>query len=602
MSRRSGEAVARAPPGSRSLPGATTPPPPNEKDPAGTPGEGERGPVNFIEAIVQADLAAGKHQGIVTRFPPEPNGHLHIGHAKAFCLNFRLAEEHGGRCNLRFDDTNPVKEDVEYVDGIKADIRWMGFDWGEGLYFASDYFERLFEFAIQVIERGKAFVCDLSAEEVRAYRGTITEPGRNSPFRDRSIEENLDLFRRMRAGEFPDGARTLRAKIDMAAPNLNMRDPVMYRINRAHHHRTGDDWCIYPTYDWAHGQSDAIEGITHSLCSLEFENHRPLYDWFLDNFDAPSRPRQIEFARLNLTYTVMSKRKLLRLVEEGHVAGWDDPRMPTISGLRRLGYTASSIRTFMERIGLTKVAGTHDLALLENCLREELNRTAPRRMAVLEPLKVVITNFPEGEVEPIEAINNPEDESAGTREVPLAREIWIERSDFRRDPPRKFRRLAPGREVRLRYAYCITCDEVIEDPDTGEVAELRCTYDPETSHGQTPDGRKVKGIIHWVSAGHAVRAEVRKYDHLFLTPSPEAVEEGGDFLDNLNPESLEVLPDARLEPSLAGVEPGARFQFERHGYFCVDTTDSRPDAPVINLTVPLRDTWAKIEKRQKKSS
>ncbi len=580
----------------------TSPPPPcpNEKNPAGTPGEGERSSVNFIEAIVQADLAAGKHAGIVTRFPPEPNGHLHIGHAKAFCLNFRLAEEHGGQCNLRFDDTNPVKEDVEYVDGIKADIRWMGCDWGEGLYFASDYFERLFEFANQVIDRGKAFVCDLSAEDVRAYRGTITEPGRNSPFRDRSVEENLDLFRRMRAGEFPDGARTLRAKIDMAHPNLNMRDPVMYRINRAHHHRTGDDWCIYPTYDWAHGQSDAIEGITHSLCSLEFENHRPLYDWFLDNFDAPSRPRQIEFSRLNLTYTVMSKRKLLRLVEEGHVAGWDDPRMPTLAGLRRLGYTASSIRTFMERIGLTKVAGTHDLALLENCLREELNRTAPRRLAVLNPLKVVITNFPEGEVEPIEAINNPEDEAAGTREVPLAREIWVERSDFRRDPPRKFRRLAPGREVRLRYAYCITCDEVIEDPDSGEVVELRCTYDPETAHGQTPDGRKVKGIIHWVSAAHAVRAEVRKYDHLFRTPSPEDVEEGGDFLNNLNPDSLEILPDARLEPSLAGVEPGKRFQFERHGYFCVDTTDSTPDAPVINLTVPLRDTWAKIEKRQKK--
>jgi len=577
-----------------------TPPNDDETTSAANPDGGERSSVNFIEAIVQEDLASGKHDRIVARFPPEPNGHLHIGHAKAFCLSFGLAEKYGGQCNLRFDDTNPAKEDISYVEGIQDVIQWLGFDWGEGLYFASDYFEKLYDFAVQVIERGDAFVCDLTAEEVREYRGTITEPGRNSPFRDRSVEENLDLFRGMRDVEFLDGARTLRAKIDMASPNLNLRDPVMYRIHRAHHHRTDDDWCIYPTYDWAHGQSDAIERITHSLCSLEFENHRPLYDWFLDHFDAPSHPRQIEFARLNLTYTVMSKRKLLRLVEEGHVSGWDDPRMPTLAGFRRLGFTPGSIRAFMDKIGLTKVASIIDLVVLENCLREELNQTAPRRLAVLDPLKVVITNFPKGTSEPIEAINNPEDEAAGTREVPLTREIYIERSDFRRDPPRKYRRLAPGREVRLRYAYCITCDEVIEDPATGEVVELRCTYDPETARGQTPDGRKVKGIIHWVSAEQAVRAEVRRYDHLFRVPNPDAVEAGGDFLDNLNPDSLEVLPNARLEPSLATAGAGDRFQFERHGYFCVDRADSSPEALVFNLTVPLRDSWAKIEKSQKK--
>ncbi|MEW6074068.1 MAG: glutamine--tRNA ligase/YqeY domain fusion protein [Planctomycetota bacterium] len=575
-----------------------TPRPAVPDPPPSPPGE-DGASLNFLEAIVAADVAAGKHGGRVqTRFPPEPNGYLHIGHSKALYINFGLAARYGGRCNLRFDDTNPATEETEYVEGIMRDIRWLGHDWGDGLYYASDYFETLYGFAVQMIERGCAYVCDLTAEETREYRGTITTPGRNSPYRERSVAENLDLFRRMRAGEFPDGARTLRAKIDMASPNLNLRDPVMYRILRAPHHRTGTAWCIYPTYDWAHGQSDAIEGITHSLCSLEFENHRPLYDWFLDHFDAPSRPRQIEFARLNITHTVMSKRKLLRLVKEGHVRGWDDPRMPTLAGLRRRGYTPTAIHAFLDKVGVTKADSTNDIALLEDCLRAELNRTAPRRMAVLDPLKVVITNFPADRVEEIEAVNNPEDESAGTRRVSLTREVFIERTDFRLDPPRKYHRLAPGREVRLRYAYCITCDEVVRDPATGEPVALRCTYDPATGKGQTPDGRKVRGIVHWVSAVHAATAEVRLYDHLFAAPFPEDVPEDGDFLDAVNPRSLEVIPAARLEPTLIHAVPGEWYQFERHGYFCVDSGDSRPGTPVFNRTVSLRDTWAKIERRE----
>jgi len=553
---------------------------------------------DFIRDIINEDNRTGKHQGRVqTRFPPEPNGYLHIGHAKSICLNFGIAADYNGLCNLRFDDTNPSKEDVEYVDSIMEDIHWLGFDWQDRLFYASDYFEQLYQWAVQLIEAGKAYVCDLNADQVRQYRGTLTEPGKNSPYRDRSIEENLDLFTRMRAGEFADGSRTLRAKIDMASPNLNMRDPVMYRILRATHHRTGDAWCIYPTYDYTHGQSDSLERITHSICTLEFENHRPLYDWFVKELGIFA-PRQIEFARLNLNYTVMSKRRLLELVKEGFVSGWDDPRMPTICGLRRRGYTPESIRNFCGRIGVAKFDGVIDIALLEHCLREDLNKRASRVMAVLRPLRVVIDNFPDGQVEQLDAVNNPEDASMGTRTVPFSRVLYIEQDDFREDPPKQFFRLAPGREVRLRWGYLITCTSVVKDPTSGEVVELHCTYDPATRGGNTPDGRKVKGTIHWVSADRAQTAEVRLYDSLFTTANPNDVPDGVDYKVNLNPKSLESLPTCYVEPSLAAAAPGDRFQFERLGYFCVDS-DSRPDALVFNRTVPLRDTWAKIEKGQK---
>jgi len=554
---------------------------------------------HFIRAVIDEDLKTGKFGGRVqTRFPPEPNGYLHIGHAKSICLNFGLAADYGGRCNLRFDDTNPTKEEMEYVASIREDVRWLGFDWEEREFYASDYFDQLYEWALDLIRKGKAYVCDLSADEIREYRGTLTAPGRESPYRNRTVDENLDLFQRMRAGAFPDGSRVLRAKIDMAAPNLNMRDPVMYRILRAEHHRTGNKWCIYPMYDWAHGQSDSIERITHSICTLEFEDHRPLYDWFLDQLDV-YHPQQIEFARLNLTYTVMSKRKLLQLVAEGHVSGWDDPRMPTISGFRRRGYTPEAIRVFCERIGLAKRDSTVDVALLEHCLREDLNRRALRVMAVLRPLKVVIDNYPEDQVEELEAVNNPEDPSMGTRKVPFSRVLYIERDDFREDPPKKFYRLAPGREVRLRYAYFVKCVDMVKDPATGEVVEIRCTYDPETRGGDAPDGRKVKATLHWVSAAHAVEAEVRLYDRLFLKETPGDDKEGVDFKVHLNPESLVVLRSGRLEPSLAHALPGSRYQFERLGYFCVDSVDSREGQLVFNQTVPLRDTWAKIEKAEK---
>ncbi|NLG83813.1 MAG: glutamine--tRNA ligase/YqeY domain fusion protein [Firmicutes bacterium] len=550
-------------------------------------------PANFIEEIIEEDLRTGRgDRRIHTRFPPEPNGYLHIGHAKAICLNFGLAAKYGGLCNLRFDDTNPSKEDPEYVEAIKEDIRWLGFDWDDRLYFASDYFERLYEFAVQLIKMGKAYVCDLSPEEIKEYRGTLTEPGRESPYRNRSVEENLDLFARMRAGEFPDGSRVLLAKIDMASPNLNLRDPVIYRILRVPHHRTGRKWCIYPMYDFAHPLSDALEGITHSLCTLEFEDHRPLYDWFLEALGIENPPRQIEFARLNLSYTVMSKRKLLQLVKEGHVRGWDDPRMPTISGLRRRGYTPEAIRDFCERIGVAKANSIVDIALLEHCLREDLNRRAPRVMAVLRPLRVVIENYPPDLVEEMEALNNPEDPSMGTRKVPFSRVIYIERDDFREDPPPKFYRLAPGREVRLRYAYFIKCTDVIKD-ENGKIIELRCTYDPETRGGRAPDGRQVKATIHWVSAAHAIPAEIRLYDRLFTKENPAEEE---DITACLNPKSLEVLTDCWLEPSLAGAPVGAHYQFERLGYFCVDP-DSTPERLVFNRTVELRDSWAKIEKK-----
>ncbi len=556
--------------------------------------EAEVGPVDFIRSIVEADLESGKHHGrVATRFPPEPNGYLHIGHAKSICLNFGIAEEQHGICNLRFDDTNPTKEDVEYVDAIKEDVAWLGFTWTAELY-ASDYFERLYQFAVELIRQGKAYVDSLNADEIRAYRGTLTEPGKDSPFRNRSIEENLDLFARMRADEFHDGAHVLRARIDMASPNFNMRDPTLYRIRHASHHRTGDTWCIYPMYDFAHPLSDALERITHSICTLEFEDHRPLYDWLVNAVIEGDKPQQIEFARLNLNYTVMSKRKLLQLVEHRHVAGWNDPRMPTISGLRRRGYTPEAVRDFCARIGVAKKENVIDVAQLEHSVREDLNRRAPRVMAVLRPLKVVITNYPEGQVEEVDVINNPEDPSAGTRKVPFSRVLYIEQDDFREDPPKKFFRLSPGKEVRLRCAYFITCTEVIKD-DRGDIVEVRCTYDPATRGGDSPDGRRVKATMHWVSAAHALPVEVRLYDRLFSVEDPENGKDGKTFLDYLNPGSLEVLSDAKAEPSLANAEPGLRVQFERLGYFCVDT-DSRPGALVFNRTVSLRDTWARIER------
>ena len=551
---------------------------------------------SFIHDIIDEDLRTNKYGGRVhTRFPPEPNGYLHIGHAKSICLNFGIAAEYNGRCNLRFDDTNPVKEEQEYIDSIIEDVRWLGFDWENRLYYASDYFEQMYQYAVQLIQAGKAYVDELSAEELRDYRGTLTEPGRHSPYRDRPIEENLDLFQRMRAGEFPDGSRVLRAKIDMTSRNLNMRDPVMYRILHAEHPRTGNKWCIYPMYDWAHGLEDSIEGITHSICTLEFEDHRPLYDWFLDELGI-YHPRQIEFARLNLTYTVMSKRRLLELVREGYVNGWDDPRMPTISGLRRRGYTPESIRNFAQYIGVAKTPSTVDIALLEHSLREDLNKQAQRIMGVLRPLRVVIENYPEGQVEELDVVNNPEDPGAGTRKVPFSRVLYIEREDFREEPPPKFFRLAPGREVRLRCAYFITCVDVVRDEQTGGVVELRCTYDTATRGGDSPDGRKVKATLHWVSAEQALEAEVRLYDRLFRKEDPTDVGEGADFKDYLNPDSVEMLTSCRVEPSLADAKPGSRYQFERQGYFCVDP-DTSAGKLVFNRTVPLRDTWAKIEKQ-----
>ena len=561
------------------------------------PAETAAGPSNFIRDIILDDLKTNKYQGRVhTRFPPEPNGYLHIGHAKSICLNFGLAAEFGGKTNLRFDDTNPCKEETEYVDSIIDNVRWLGFDWEGRLFYASDYFGQLYEWAVRLIKTGKAYVCDLSAEEVRKTRGTLTEPGTESPYRNRGVDENLDLFARMKAGEFPDGSRTLRAKIDMAAANLNLRDPVMYRILHADHHRTGSEWCIYPMYDYAHGQSDSIEGITHSICTLEFEDHRPLYDWYLDQIGI-YHPQQIEFDRLNLTYTLLSKRKLLTLVQDGHVRGWDDPRMPTLSGIRRRGYTPQALRNFCASIGVSKTNGTIELGLLEHHVREDLNQRALRVMAVLRPLKVVIDNYPEGQVEEMEAVNNPEDATAGKRKVPFSKVLYIEQDDFREDPPKQFFRLAPGREVRLRYGYFITCKGVVKDEKTGEILEIHCTYDPATRGGNAPDGRKVKSTIHWVSATHAIDGEVRIYENLFSKEDPNQVEAGQDFTANLNPKSLEIVK-AKLEPSLANVEHGALYQFERLGYFCVDS-DSAPGKPVFNRTVALRDAWAKIERREK---
>lgn len=554
-------------------------------------------PSNFIRDIIIEDLKTGKYQGRVhTRFPPEPNGYLHIGHAKSIWLNFGLAAEFGGKCNLRFDDTNPTKEEVEFVDSIIEDVRWLGGDFEDRIFYASDYFGQLYEWAVDLIRKGQAYVCDLSAEEVRRQRGTLTEPGQESPYRTRSVEENLDLFARMKAGEFPDGSRTLRARIDMASPNLNLRDPVMYRIMNQPHHRTGAEWCIYPTYDFAHGQSDSMEGITHSICTLEFEDHRPLYDWYVTQLGI-YRPQQIEFDRLNLNYTVLSKRKLLKLVQDQHVSGWDDPRMPTLSGMRRRGYTPEAIRTFCSRIGVSKTNGITEMALLEYFVRDDLNRRALRVMGVLRPLKVVIENYPEGQVEEMEAVNNPEDASAGTRQVPFSRELYIEQDDFREDPPKQYYRLSPGREVRLRYGYFITCTGVVKN-EQGDVVELRCTYDPATRGGNAPDGRKVKSTIHWVSARHAVDAQVRLYDTLFRCENPNDAPEGQDFTANLNPQSLEVLDGCKLEPGLASAPPGSRYQLERLGYFVVDR-DSQPGHPVLNRTVGLRDTWAKIEAKTK---
>jgi len=552
------------------------------------------GGTDFIRQIVIGDLKTGKHTSVCTRFPPEPNGYLHIGHAKSICLNFGIAREFGGVCNLRFDDTNPVKEDVEYVESIQEDVRWLGFEWQGNPLYASDYFARLYEYAVELIRKGKAYVCHLTAEDTRAHRGTLTEPGRDSPYRERSVAENLALFEQMRRGEIEEGACVLRAKIDMASGNINMRDPAVYRIKQAHHHRTGDQWCIYPMYDFAHGLSDAIEGITHSICTLEFEDHRPLYDWFLDQLDVPCHPQQIEFARLNLTYTVLSKRKLLQLVRDGLVDGWDDPRMPTIAGYRRRGYTPESIRTFCERIGVAKANSTVDVAMLEHAIREDLNRRAPRAMAVLKPLRVVIDNYPDDRAEKLEAVNNPEDPSAGTRTVPFSKVLYIEQDDFRETPPPKYFRLSPGKEVRLRYAYFVTCHSVVKDPRTGEVTEVHCTYDPATRGGDAPDGRKVKSTLHWVSAQHAVDAEVRLYDRLFAVESPDRE---ANFLNVLNPNSLEVLQGCKLEPSLAAAQPSDRVQFERQGYFCVDPKLSKPGALVFNRIVGLKDTWARIEKR-----
>ncbi|MEA1927777.1 MAG: glutamine--tRNA ligase/YqeY domain fusion protein [Candidatus Auribacterota bacterium] len=554
-------------------------------------------PSDFIRTIIAEDLETGKNNGkVITRFPPEPNGYLHIGHAKSISLNFGIARENrGGICHLRFDDTNPEKEEEEYVRSIKEDVRWLGFDWGDNLFYASDYFERLYNYAVQLIRDGKAYVCDLSREEVRKYRGTLTEPGKDSPYRDRSVEENLELFAKMRAGEFEDGSHVLRARIDMASPNLNMRDPTIYRIRRGTHHRTGDNWCIYPLYDFAHCLSDSIEGITYSLCTLEFENNRPLYDWFLEQLTPLPRPRQIEFARLNLRYMILSKRKLLRLVEEGYVSGWDDPRMPTLAGLRRRGYTPKSIRTFCGTIGVAKRDSLVDLALLEHSLRADLNKRADRVMAVLRPLKVVIENYPEDRVEELEAINNPEDPDRGSRKIPFSRIIYIEENDFREDPPKKFFRLAPGREVRLKHAYFIRCERVIKDDATGEIIELRCTYDPKTKSGTAQDGRKVKGTLHWVSAPHSLKAEVRLYNNLFMDPEPGG--DGNDFTSSLNPDSLKILTDCRVEPGLARAKPGSFFQFMRLGYFSVDP-DSTEANLLFNRSVPLRDTWARIEKQR----
>ncbi len=561
---------------------------------------GPAAPLDFIRTVILEDVKNNKNEGrVVTRFPPEPNGYLHIGHAKSICLNFGIASEHvGGVCHLRFDDTNPSKEETEYVEAIMSDVRWLGFDWGQHLYYASDYFERLYEYAIQLIKRGKAYVCDLSPEEIRAFRGTLTEPGKESPFRSRSVKENLDLFRRMREGEFEDGSRVLRAKIDMSSPNLNMRDPVIYRILHMPHHRTGDTWCIYPMYDFTHCLSDSIEGITHSLCTLEFEDHRPLYDWILDQLEVDCHPQQIEFARLNLSYTVMSKRKLLELVKDGYVSGWDDPRMPTISGMRRRGYTPEAIRNFCNRIGIAKRESMVEMGLLEHCVREDLNKRAPRVMGVLRPLKVIIDNYPEGKTEELEAINNPEDPDMGTRKIPFSRELYIEQDDFMEDPPKKFYRLAPGREVRLRYAYFIKCVRMVKDEKTGEVLALYCTYDPSTYGGAAPDGRKVKATLHWVSAAHALPAEVRLYDNLFTKADPNDEKEGADPNSYINPNSLEIIRTCRLEPSVGGAKPGSMYQFERLGYFCVDSKDSSHKALVFNRIVTLRDAWAKIAKTQ----
>ncbi len=554
-------------------------------------------PSDFIRTIIAQDVENGKYGGRVhTRFPPEPNGYLHIGHAKSICLNFGIAREYDGLCNLRFDDTNPEKEDVEYIESIMEDVHWLGFDWEDRLYYASDYFQQLYDYARELIRRGKAYVCSLSTGQIREYRGTLTKPGKESPYRNRSVEENLKLFQRMKDGEFEEGAHVLRAKIDMTSPNITLRDPTIYRIKKMSHHRTGDTWCIYPMYDFTHCLSDSIEGITHSLCTIEFEINRPLYDWFLDELEVESHPQQIEFAPLNLSYTILSKRKLLQLGDEGHVSGWDDPRMPTISGFRRRGYTPEAIREFINRIGVAKRDSLVDVAMLEYCLREDLNRRAQRVMAVLHPVKVIIDNYPEGQVEQLDAVNNPEDDAMGTRAVPFSRELFIDRDDFMEDPPKKYFRLSPGKEVRLRYGYYITCTSIKKNPETGIVEEIHCTYDPETRGGTSPDRRKVKGTIHWVSAGQAVDAEVRLYDYLFSEPDPGAYPER-DFREFLNPSSLEILQDCKVEPFVKGLHPGDRMQFERVGYFCLDSKDSTPERPVFNRTVTLRDTWAKIRKK-----